>query len=106
MFRPGPHFSAPQRICSVRGKDHRGLPLQVLVEAYTTVNEAAARAMEQIRRDGGVPSDLQVTMHEPKQEWTVSVERLKKYASSYESGDNVGLRQVERNVKDFLAEKA
>jgi Holliday junction resolvase len=42
-------------------------------------------------------------MHEPKKEWKVSIERLVKYASSFEGDNNVGLKTTKRNVKDFLA---
>jgi hypothetical protein len=60
-----------KRICLVRGVDHRGLPKWVIVEA-ASLHEAAARATDEIRRDGGDPSDLEVTMHEPKSAWTVT----------------------------------
>lgn len=41
-------------ICSMRGKDHRGLPMYVVVQAYM-VYKAAARAMEEIRKAQGTP---------------------------------------------------
>ena len=74
-----------------------------VVAQANTVYEAAARAIEEIRKVQGTPSDLEVTVHEPKKEWKVSIERLMKYASSFASGDNVGLKTIKRNVKDFLA---
>lgn len=80
------------------------MPVYVLVHA-STVYEAALRAMDEIRKANGTASDLDVTMHEPKKEWRVSMERLKKYASTFGAGDNVGLKSVKRNVADFLAEK-
>lgn len=67
-----------------------------------SVYKAAARAMEQIGKTGGKVSRLIVTMHEPKGEWKVTEGHLLKYVSSYGSSDNIGLRSVKQNVKDFL----
>ena len=42
-------------------------------------------------------------MQEPKREWKVTKAQLLQYVSKFGSDDNVGLRQVKRNVKDFLS---
>ena len=42
-------------------------------------------------------------MHEPKGDWKVTEPQLLRYVSKFGSDDNVGLRQVKRNVKDFLS---
>ena len=68
------------------------MPLSVIVEA-SSLKEAAARGIEEIRKAGGKPSLLTVTMHEPKSQWKVSVEQLAKYVDAFADGDNVGLRQ-------------
>jgi hypothetical protein len=90
-----------QRVCTVRGKDYRSYPLTVNVHAYSLF-EAAARAMEEIRKADGVPSDLEVTVHSPGKQWKVKLPQLAKWISTFGSTDNVGLRDVKRNVREFL----
>lgn len=94
-----------KRVCTVKGLDYRGYPTTVIVEAYT-VFEAAARAMDEIGKDGGKPSDVKVTMHEPRKAWTVTLTRLTEYVSDFGYYDNIGLKDLKRRVKDFLGSQS
>jgi hypothetical protein len=89
------------RVCTVKGKDHRGYPLIVKVEAYSVL-EAAARGMEAISREHGVASELEIREHIPGKEWKITTDQLLKWASKRGAEDNVGLTTVKRHVKDFL----
>ena len=91
----------PTRVCTVRGQDHRGYPLAVHVEAETML-EAAARGMAQIKRAGGRPSPLEVTLHVPGQTWKIEPERLMKWASKRDSRDNIGIQAIKSDVVEFL----
>jgi hypothetical protein len=90
-----------KKICTVRGLDYQGLPLVVIVEA-ASVYEAGARAMDEIRKVGGRPSELQITMHEPKKQWKIHPVQLFKWVQFIGAKDNVGLKDVKRHVYDWL----
>jgi hypothetical protein len=92
---------ASKRVCTVRGRDGRGLPVTVTVEACSVL-EAAARSLEAIRIAGGPPSDLDVMEHLPGKEWKVTTDRLLKWVSSRERGDNLGLQVIKKNIGEFL----
>lgn len=51
-----------EKVCRVRGQDHRGYPKIVLVEAHTLF-EAAARGLEEICRQGGQVSELEISLY-------------------------------------------
>jgi hypothetical protein len=89
------------RVCTVKGEDHRGFPLNVHVEAGSML-EAAARGMAEISRSGGRPSELEITMHVPGKSWKIDPKRLMKWVSKRDSKDNIGLQVVKRQVQDFL----
>jgi hypothetical protein len=91
----------PNRVCTVRGEDHRGDPLIVHVEAVSML-EAATKGMAQISRSGGRPSKLEVTMHAPGTTWKIEPERLMKWVSKRDSKDNIGRQAAKRQVQDFL----
>jgi hypothetical protein len=97
-------FVRTQRICTLLGKDFRGYPKTVAVEA-SSVYEAAVRAMDELRKDGGPVSELQVTIHEPGRSWKVQPQQLARWVASYTGKDNVGLRDAKRRVHDFLVEQ-
>jgi hypothetical protein len=91
---------ASKRICTVKGTDGRGLPVTVTVEA-STVLEAAARGLEEIRIAGGAPSDLQIVEHLPGKEWKVTTDRLLKWVRSSQRDDNLGLQVIKKNLSTF-----
>jgi hypothetical protein len=80
---------------------HGGLPVTVTVEAWS-VDEAAARGLEKIRIAGGSPSDPQIVEHLPGKAWNVTTDRLLKWVSSSQRGDNLGLRVIKKNIGEFL----
>jgi hypothetical protein len=92
---------ASKRVCTVRGQDGRGLPITVTVEAFSVL-EAAARGLDTIRIAGGSPSDLQILEHLPGKEWKVTTDRLLKWVSSSQRGDNLGLQVIKKNIGEFL----
>ena len=93
----------PERVCTVKGQDHRGYPMRVHVEAGSVL-EAAARGMDEIRKAGGRPSELEITQHVPKQGWTVSPDQLLSWASKRGEGDSVGLQSIKQHLQNFLKE--
>jgi hypothetical protein len=94
---------ASKRVCTVKGTDGRGLPVTVTVEACSVL-EAAARGLEAIRIAGGSPSDLDVVEHLPGKEWKITTDhdRLLKWVSSRQLGDNLGLQVIKKNIGEFL----
>ena len=91
----------PTRVCTVRGFDDRGNQLTFHVEAGSVL-EAAARGMEEIRRSGGRPSELEITQHVPKQAWKVSPSQLLKWVSQRSGDDNIGLQVIKSHLQQFL----
>jgi hypothetical protein len=91
----------PTRVCTVRGFDHRGDPMTFHVEAGSVL-EAAARGMEEIRKAGGRPSELEITQHVPKQAWKVSLEQLQKWVSQRSRDDSIGMQAIKSHLQDFL----
>jgi hypothetical protein len=65
--------------------------------------EAAARGMDEIRRAGGRPSALEVTLHVPGQTWKVSPETILKWVSKRGTRDNLGIQALKSDVSAFLA---
>lgn len=88
-------------VCTVKGQDHQGYPLRVHVEAGSLL-EAAARGMEEIRKAGGKPSELEITQHVPKQAWKITPEQILKWASKRGANDNIGMQVIKRELQDFL----
>jgi hypothetical protein len=92
----------PTRVCTVKGEDHRGYPLSVHVEAGSVL-EAAARGMDEIKRAGGRPSALEITLHVPGQTWKIAPDKLMKWVCKSDSKDTIGLQAVKSQVREFLA---
>lgn len=91
----------PTRVCTVRGYDSHGDPLTFHVEAGSVL-EAAARGMEEIRKAGGRPSELEITQHVPKQAWKVSPEQIHKWVSQRRRDDSIGLQAIKSHLQQFL----
>jgi predicted Rdx family selenoprotein len=90
-----------EKVCQVRGQDHRGYPKVVLVEAHTLF-EAAARGLEEICRQGGQVGELEITIQEPGSQFKVRPQEIAKWLRSYEPRQNVGIKALKQRVRELL----
>lgn len=58
--------------------------------------------MEEIRRAGSAPSELEITQHIPKRAWKVSPDQLQKWVSQRRRDDSIGLQAIKSHLQDFL----
>ena len=77
------------------------MPIVITVEAYTAY-EAAARGLDEIIRQGGRITALQVVEQVPGREFKIKPEQILKWVSSSGAHDNVGLRQVKQRIRDRM----
>ena len=89
-------------MCSVRGQDHRGLPLVVLVEAQTLF-EATALGIEQLHKAGGRISEVEITVHEPGAQQKVRPDQLCKWLNQNDS-ESIGIHALKHRVRELLAQ--
>jgi hypothetical protein len=77
------------------------MPASVQVEAGSLF-EAAAAGLEQLHKNGGLITQLQITVHEPGKRYKVHPHQLEKWIRSYDRGDSVGIRALKSRVRGLL----
>lgn len=90
-----------RKVCRVTGLDFRGLPLAVLVEA-DSLFEAAAAGIEQVHKQKGLLSEVQIEIQEPGRSHRVHPRQLEAWLRTHETGDSVGVRALKSRVRDIL----
>jgi hypothetical protein len=90
-----------RKVCTVTGLDTRGRPASVLVEAGSLF-EAAAAGLEELHKQGGLLTEVQIRVHEPGKRYTVRPRQLESWLRTYSREDPVGLHVLKSRVRGLL----
>jgi hypothetical protein len=77
------------------------LPWSVYVEA-DSLFEAAAAGLEQLHNNGGLITQVLVTVLEPGKRYKVHPQQLEKWLRSYQRADSVGVRALKARIRGML----